>query len=73
MHFGVSASIDSRLQRLVVARARRRLPVLRVVPDRWIRPMVKPTVIRLRRSLVRVSLAALLLVCVVLTLVVVTP
>jgi hypothetical protein len=35
--------------------------------------MVKPTVIRLRRSLIRASVAAVLLVGVVLTLVIVTP
>jgi hypothetical protein len=55
---GLSAAIDSRLQDLIVAWARRRWPPLRLVPARWIRPAVAPMVPRLRRLLSRVVLAA---------------
>ena len=53
MRTGVSALIDGRLQDLIVARTRRRWPVLRLVPAPWIRSAVKPTAVRLRHSLGR--------------------
>jgi hypothetical protein len=58
----VSAAIDRRLQNLIVACARRQLPVLRLVPARWIRPAIAPTAVRLRRSLSRGALALGLLI-----------
>src|SRR5262249_25345195 len=51
-------AIDRRLEALVVASARRRMPVLRLVPVGWIRPVIKPTVVRLRVSVLRVALAS---------------
>jgi hypothetical protein len=53
---GVVAVIDSWLGGLVVRSVRRQRPVLRLVPARWIRPVVKPTAVRLRRSLTRGAL-----------------
>lgn len=54
----LATAIDRRLQRLIVARARRRNPVLRVVPAGWIGLVVAPRATRLRCSLVRIVLAA---------------
>jgi len=51
MGSGVGTAIDSWLAGLLVAWLRRGSPALRLVPARWIRPMIKPTVLRLRRSL----------------------
>jgi hypothetical protein len=56
MRSRVSAAIDTQLADLMVGRVCRRWPVLRVVPRRWIRPMVAPATVRLRRAL---SLAVL--------------
>ncbi|MGZ6695739.1 MAG: hypothetical protein ACXVFL_08850 [Solirubrobacteraceae bacterium] len=58
MSSGLSAAIDSRLEDLIVAWARRRWPALRLVPAPWIRPAVAPTALRLRRSLSYGVLAA---------------
>jgi hypothetical protein len=57
MRSGVGTAIDSWLEELVVARVRRQSPVLRLVPARWIRPVIKPTVVRLRCSLCRAAFA----------------
>jgi hypothetical protein len=57
MRTGVGTAIDSRLEELVLAWMRRRSPLLRLVPARWIRPVIKPTVVRLRRSLFRRAVA----------------
>jgi len=56
MRNGVGAAIDGRLEELIVKWARRQCPALRLVPARWIRPVTKPTVVRLRRSLSRGAL-----------------
>jgi hypothetical protein len=56
----VSASVDGRLQDLVVEWARRRWPVLRIVPVRLIRPAVAPMTTQLRRVLSRAVLATAL-------------
>jgi hypothetical protein len=53
MRTGVGAAIDSWLEQLGVTWVRRQRPVLRLVPARWIRPVIKPSVLRLRRSLSR--------------------
>ena len=58
MRGGLGAAIDIRLQNLIVAWARRRWPVLRLVPARWIWPAVAPAAPRLRRALSRALLAA---------------
>jgi hypothetical protein len=57
MRSAVSAAIDRRLKNLIVERARRQSPVLRLVPARWIRPAITPTAVRLRRWLSRGVLA----------------
>jgi len=57
MRGGVSAGIDRRLEDLIVAWLRREWPVLRLVPSRWIRPAVRPTAMRLRRSASRIMLS----------------
>ena len=56
MRNGVGAAIDGRLEELIVKWVRRQWPALRLVPARWIRPVTKPTVVRLRRSLSRGAL-----------------
>jgi hypothetical protein len=57
MRSAISAAIDRRLENLIVACARRQLPVLRLVPARWIRLAITPMAVRLRRSLSRSALA----------------
>jgi hypothetical protein len=49
MASGLSRAIDGRLERLIVAWAHRRWPVLRLVPARLIRLVVAPAALRLRR------------------------
>src|SRR5204862_6689333 len=49
--------IDRRLGQLIVARARRSAPMLQLVPVRWIVVATRPTVLRVRRSLLRHALA----------------
>ena len=58
MRSRVSSAIDTQLADLIVALARRRWPALRLMPARWIRPVVTPAAMRLRRLL---STAALIL------------
>jgi hypothetical protein len=69
----VSAPIHRRLEELIVARARRQSPVLRLVPARWIRPAITPTAARLRRSLSRGVLALALATGVILALITLIP
>ncbi len=57
MRSGVGTAIDSWLEELIVTWVRRQSPVLRLVPTRWIRPVIKPTVLRLRRSISRGAVA----------------
>lgn len=45
--------LDRRLERLVVARVRRRVPALDLVPTRWILVVTRPTVRRVRRRVLR--------------------
>jgi hypothetical protein len=73
MPSGLSAAIDSRLEDLIVAWARRRWPALRLVPARWIRPAVAPLAPRLRRLLLRAVVAAAMPIGVILTLLILTP
>jgi hypothetical protein len=73
MRSGVGAAIDSRLEELIVTWVRRQSPVLRLVPARWIRPVIKPTVVRLRRSLSLGALALAVPVATILTLLILTP
>jgi hypothetical protein len=73
MSSGLSAAIDSRLEGLIVAWARRRWPALRLVPARWIRPAVAPTALRLRRLLSRGVLAAAVPIGIILALLILKP
>jgi hypothetical protein len=70
---GLSGPIDSRLEDLIVAWARRQWPVLRLVPALWIRPAVAPTAVRLRRLLSRGVLAAAMPVGIILALLALKP
>jgi len=58
MRSRVNAAIDTQLAELIVALACRRWPALRLVPRRWIRPVLAPAAVRLRRA---ISAAALIL------------
>jgi hypothetical protein len=73
MRGGLSAAIDGRLQNLIVSWARRRWPVLRLVPARWIRFAVAPAAPRLRRALSRALLAAAMPTGMILTLLILKP
>jgi hypothetical protein len=73
MRSGVSAVIDRRLEDAIVAWLRREWPVLRLVPSRWIRPAARPTAMRLRRSLSRVTLALAVPTGIILALLTVAP
>ena len=68
----VGAAIDSWLEELIVTQGRRQWPLLRLVPTRWIRLAIKPTVVRLRRSLSRGALALVVPVGTILTLLILT-
>jgi hypothetical protein len=57
MRTRVNAVIDTRLADLMVALVCRRWPALRIVPRRWIRPLLVPAAVRLRRG---ISAAALI-------------
>ena len=56
MRTRVNAAIDTRLADLIVVLACRRWPMLRVVPQRWIRPVLVPAAGRLRRSIAAAAL-----------------
>jgi hypothetical protein len=70
---GLSTVIDKRLEDLIVAWTRRQWPALRLVPARWLRPVVAPTALRLRRSLSRGVLTAALPVGILLALLILKP
>ena len=73
MRSGVGAAIDSRLEELIVKWVRWQWPALRLVSAQWIRPVIKPTVVRLRRSLSRGALALAVIVGTILTLLILMP
>jgi hypothetical protein len=73
MPSGASTAIDTRLEDLIVTRARRRWPALRLVPARWIRPAVAPMALRLRRLLSRAVLAAAMPIGIILALLILKP
>lgn len=60
--------IDTWIEQLTVAWLRRRWPVLRLVPARWVRPVIKPIVLRLRRSLAVAALVVAMVVVIAVTL-----
>jgi hypothetical protein len=47
----VNAALDTRLADLMVALACRRWPALRIVPRRWVRPVLVPAAVRVRRGI----------------------
>jgi len=67
MRSGMGATIDTRLEELLVAWARRQWPILRLVPARWIRPAVAPTAARLRRGVSRGALVVVVCVAFIFT------
>jgi hypothetical protein len=58
----LSAAIDRRLLELVRARARQRSPILGLLPDRWLTPLLTPSTRRLRRRLMTGLLALSVLI-----------
>jgi hypothetical protein len=50
-------TLDRRIASLILLCARRTWPPLTVVPASWIRPLLVPMAVRLRRSLTRAVLA----------------
>jgi hypothetical protein len=56
MRTRVNAAIDTRLSDLILALACRRWPALRLVPQRWIRPVLIPAAGRLRRGIAAAAL-----------------
>ncbi len=73
MRSGVGTAIDSWLEELIVTWVRWQWPALRLVPARWIRPVIKPTVVRLRRVISRGALVLAVLVGTILTLLILMP
>jgi len=57
--------VDRRLANVMVARARRRWPLLIWVPERWLQPLVWTVAVRLRRSLVSAGAATMAFAAVV--------
>jgi hypothetical protein len=68
MASGLNRAIDGRLERLIVARAHRRWPLLRLLPAPLIRLVVAPAALRLRRLTCRGVLAAVMPIGVVVAL-----
>jgi hypothetical protein len=73
MSSDLGAAIDARLEKVIVAWGRRRWPALRLVPARWIRPVVAPTALRFRRMLSRAVLAAAMPIGLILALLILKP
>jgi hypothetical protein len=57
MRSRVNAAIETELADLILSLVCRRWPALRLVPRRWIRPVLAPAAVRLRRG---ISAAALI-------------
>ncbi len=72
MRTRVNAAIDTRLAELIVALACRRWPALRVVPHRWIRPILVPAAGRLRRGIAAAALIVAPMAGVIIALLVMT-
>ena len=53
----LTIAIDRRLLELIRARARQRSPILGLLPDRWLTPLLTSSARRLRRRLVTGLLA----------------
>jgi hypothetical protein len=57
----VFARVDRRIADLMLARARRRWPLLRLLPRTCVRPLILPTATVARQDMVRIVLLAALL------------
>jgi hypothetical protein len=53
----VLSALDRRIATLILLQARRRWPLLSLVPAPWMRPLLAPAATRVRRSLTRAALA----------------
>jgi hypothetical protein len=73
MRSRVNAVIDTRLADLMVALACRRWPALRVVPRRWIRPVLVPAAVRVRRGISAAALIGAATASVIIALLVIWP
>lgn len=73
MRSRVNAVIDTRLADLMVALACRRWPALRVVPRRWIRPVLVPAAMRVRRGISAAALIGAATASVIIALLVIWP
>ncbi len=51
------SALDRRIAGVILLRARRRWPLLSFVPEPWMRALLAPLAMRLRRSLMRVAVA----------------
>jgi hypothetical protein len=57
----LGACVDRRIATVILARARRRWPLLRFVPATWIRPLVVPAATLARREFSRAAATTLVL------------
>ena len=64
---------DHRLAKVILARARRRWPVLTLIPAGWLGLVASPLATRLRRSLARGALTASATIVLVIVVVAVLP
>ena len=63
--------LDRRLAKIILARGRRRWPLLTLIPAGWLGPLASPRATRLRRSLARGVITTSATIVVVIVLVVV--
>jgi hypothetical protein len=69
----VNAAIDTQLEDLILSLACRRWPALRLVPRRWIRPVLVPAAVRLRRGISAAAVIVAATLGVIVALVVIWP
>lgn len=65
--------IDGGLAKIILARARRRWPLLTLIPAGWLGPLASPLAMRLRRSLARGAITTSAAIGVVIMLAAVLP
>ena len=65
--------LDHRLAKIILARARRRWPLLTLIPAGWLGPLASPLATRLRRSLARGALTASATIVAIIVLVTIVP
>jgi hypothetical protein len=53
----VLSALDRRIANLILLRARRKWPLLSLVPAPWMRPLLAPAATRVRRQVTRAVLA----------------